>query len=74
MARQARRSGRSRSRGRIIEMKTYEVTIRATVTKTYEVRAVDKESAEDLAHDMFTVSCEGPEKYQQDTLEVEEVS
>ena len=38
--------------------------------KTYEVRAVDKESAEGLAHDMFTVSCEGPEKYQQDTVSV----
>jgi len=55
-------------------MKTYEVTIRAVVTKTYEVRAVDEESAEALANDMFTVSCEGPEKYEQDTLGVEEIS
>lgn len=56
-------------------MKTYEVTIRATVTKTYEVRAVDEESAEDLANDMFVVSYEGgvSERYGQDTLDVEEV-
>ena len=51
-------------------MQTYEVVIRATVTKTYEVRAVDEKSAEELAHDMFTVSCEGPEKYEQDTVSV----
>lgn len=51
-------------------MKTYEVTIRAAVTKTYEVRAVDEASAEALANDMFTVSCEGPEKYEQDTISV----
>ena len=53
-------------------MKTYEVTIRATVTKTYEVRAVDEESAEDLANDMFDVSYEGgiPDKYAQETIEI----
>ena len=53
-------------------MKTYEVTIRATVTKTYEVRAVNEESAEDLANDMFDVAYEGgiPDKYTQDTLKV----
>lgn len=56
-------------------MKTYEVTIRATVTKTYEVRAVNEESAEDLANDMFVVSYEGgvPERYAQDTLDIEEL-
>ena len=51
-------------------MKTYEVTIRATVTKTYEVRAVDEESAENLANEMFTVYCEGPERYELDTVSV----
>ena len=57
-------------------MKTYEVTIRATVTKTYEVRAVDKESAEDLANDMFDVSYESgiPDKYAQDTIEIQEAN
>ena len=56
-------------------MKTYEVTIRATVTKTYEVRAVDEKSAEDLANDMFVVSYEGgvSERYAQDTLDIEEI-
>ena len=55
-------------------MKTYQVTIRATVTKTYEVRAVDEESAEDLSSDMFDVSYERGirDKYAQDTIEIRE--
>tara|TARA_R100001480_G_scaffold11022_3_gene19561 strand:+ start:1993 stop:2181 length:189 start_codon:yes stop_codon:yes gene_type:complete len=55
-------------------MKTYEVTIRATVTKTYEVRAINEDSAEDLANDMFDVSYERgiPDKYAQDTIEIRE--
>ena len=57
-------------------MKTYEVTIRATVTKTYEVRAVNEDSAEDLANDMFDVSYERgiPDKYAQDTIEIREAN
>ena len=55
-------------------MNTFEVTIRATITKTYEVEAKDAQSAEDLANDMFTVSCEGPERYEQETLTIEEVT
>jgi hypothetical protein len=51
----------------------FEVTIKGSVIKTYEVEAEDQESAEELAHEMFTV---GPETgvsddYYQDTVEVE---
>ena len=54
-------------------MKTYAVVIRATVTKTILVDAEDKIQAAELAHQDFTVECDGEdENYEQDTLSVEE--
>ena len=55
-------------------MKSYAITIRATVTKTRTIRAEDEMDAEMMAHQYFTVACEGPdERYTQETLCIEEV-
>jgi len=55
-------------------MKTYDVTIRATITKTYRVDAECTEEANDMAHELFSVLNEGPEEdYTEDTLCVDEV-
>ena len=53
-------------------MNTYEVTIRATLTKTRCVEAEDIASAEDAAHETFTWRNDGlPEEYDQETLRIE---
>ena len=54
-------------------MKTYNVTIRAIVTKTYEVEAEDAGTAEVVAHEIFTVTNEADiaENYEQETMDVE---
>lgn len=54
-------------------MKTYDVTIRATVTKTIRVEAEDKTEATIQAHEQFTTGCDGDENYEQNTLDIEEV-
>ena len=55
-------------------MKTYEVTIRATVTKTLKVEAEDKDAAYIAAHEEFSVLNTGEdERYEEETLEVKEV-
>ena len=52
-------------------MTTYEVTIRATVTKTLTIEAASKAEAEATAHDLFTTECDGTdERYEQETLDV----
>jgi hypothetical protein len=49
----------------------YNVTIRATITKTYRVQASDRESAEEQAHYVFSVmNDDTDERYEQDTLDV----
>lgn len=54
-------------------MKTYEVTIRATITKTYTVTAANEIKATEAAHEIFTVECdETEEHYTQDVLDVYE--
>ena len=54
-------------------MKMYEVTIRATVTKTFSVKAKDKPRAEEAAHEQFSVLNDGvDEHYDQQTLSIEE--
>lgn len=54
-------------------MKTYNVTIRATVTKTLTIEAASQAEAEATANDLFTTECEGPnEDYEQDILDVSE--
>jgi len=54
-------------------MKTYEVTIRATITKTYTIEAEDASTAETVAHEVFVVTNEQdiPESYDQETMDVE---
>ena len=57
-------------------MKNYEVSIRATITKTIIVEAANETSAETIAHETFSTDNDGPEHYSQETLgkiaEVEE--
>jgi len=54
-------------------MKTYRVTIRATVTKTLTVKAENEDDAYVAAHEDFYVLNTGEdEAYTQETLEVEE--
>ena len=57
-----------------VALKTYEVVIRATITKTLSVQAQSEEAAAELAHSEFSVECDGDERYDQDTLSVMEVS
>jgi hypothetical protein len=55
-------------------MKTYAVTITATVTKTYMVKARNKDAAHDLAHECFSVlNDDAQERYDQQTDSVKEV-
>lgn len=55
-------------------MKTYEVTIRATVTKTLTVEADSADEAVDQAHAEFTTVCDGgDEDYSEDILNVTEI-
>ena len=55
-------------------MKTYAVTITATVTKTYMVKARNKDAAHDLAHERFSVlNDDAQERYDQQTDSVKEV-
>lgn len=56
-------------------MKTYDVTIQATVTKTLRVEAEDSNEATILAHEEFNVhSGEGEEHYDEQTVEISEVA
>jgi len=55
-------------------MKTYEVTIRATIVKTYTIEAQNEDEALATGHDIFSVETdEAPEHYEQDTVDVSEV-
>lgn len=55
-------------------MTTYEVTIRATVTKTYTVEAADDNEALNTGHEIFSLEQdEAPEHYEQETIDVLEV-
>ena len=55
-------------------MKTYRVTIRAVITKTYEIESDDPATAEGVAHEIFTCQNEPDvdEDYDQQTMSVEE--
>jgi hypothetical protein len=55
-------------------MKTYAVTIRAMVTKTLRVEAEDEDAAYQEAHELFNpYSGEAEERYEEETLRIEEV-
>ena len=50
-------------------MKTYEVMIKATITKRIVVDAIDQDQAEEQAHEMFSVlNDDYDEKYEQQTI------
>jgi hypothetical protein len=56
-------------------MKTYAVTIKATICKTIQVEADDIEEAIVDAHEQFTVAdCNLYEDYDEETIKVEEVA
>lgn len=55
-------------------MKTYNVTIRATVVKTLRVEAEDEDEAYVIAHDEFDVtSVDDRERYEEETMDIKEV-
>ena len=55
-------------------MKTYNVTIRAVITKTYKVEAESADLATEQAHEIFSVlNDDTDESYEQDMLDVEEL-
>lgn len=55
-------------------MKTYEVTIRATIYKTITVKAENEDDAYVEAHNRFSVlNDDTPEQYEQDSVGIEEV-
>jgi hypothetical protein len=56
-------------------MKTYEVTIKAIIVKTYTIEAESEAEALATANDVFSVeNDEAPEHYEQDTVDVTEVT
>ena len=55
-------------------MKSYNVTIRATITKTYPVEAENEEQASEYGNEMFSVlNDDTDEDYTQDVLDTEYV-
>lgn len=55
-------------------MKTYDVTIRATITKTIRVEADNIDDAISDAHEEFSVAdCNMYEDYDEETMDIEEV-
>ena len=57
-----------------IKMKTYDVTIQATVRKTIRVEANNSDAAYEEAHEQFTTECDGDEHYDEQTIEINEVT
>lgn len=56
-------------------MKAFNVTIRATIEKTLRVEAEDEDAAYAEAHELFNpYSGEAEERYEEETLRVEEVA
>lgn len=54
-------------------MKTYRITIRATVTKTIRVQAENEQDAIELANEEFDVANDhNDENYEQDLLDITE--
>jgi hypothetical protein len=54
-------------------MKTYNVKIRAQVTKMIAVQATDEDAASEAAHELFSVLSDSyDEHYEQDTIDIQE--
>ena len=51
----------------------YNVTIRATITKTLTVVAENEEEAREVAHAEFTTACDGDEDYSEDCLHCDKI-
>jgi hypothetical protein len=54
-------------------MKTYDVTIRATIYKTIRVEAENEDDAYVEAHERFSVMPDDSERYEEETMDIEEV-
>jgi uncharacterized protein with von Willebrand factor type A (vWA) domain len=54
-------------------MKTYDVTIRATIYKTIRVEAENEHDAYVEAHEVFSVMPDDSERYEEETMDIEEV-
>jgi hypothetical protein len=55
-------------------MKSYDITIKATVTKTMRIKASNEEKAIETANETFSVlTDEYSEDYEQDIVEVKEI-
>jgi hypothetical protein len=54
-------------------MKTYDVTIRATIYKTIRVEAENENDAYVEAHEVFSVMPDDSERYDEETIDIEEV-
>ena len=55
-------------------MKTYAITIRATVTKTITVEADNEDDAMEQAHELFSVLCDDiDEDYNEEVIDFEEI-
>ena len=57
-----------------MKTKTYDVQIEAIVTKTIRVNAIDADEAHEIAHELFNVGCGDEERYEENTLNIWEVS
>ena len=56
-------------------MKTYDVTILATIVKIYRITADDEDDAINDAHEKFSVLADGQqEAYDQQTINIKEVT
>lgn len=53
-------------------MKTYAVTIKATICKTIQVEAENEDDAYVEAHEQFSVLPDGEERYEQEVIDIEE--
>jgi len=61
-------------RAELLGLKQFDVTIKATVTKTYRVNAEDEDKAVEESHGFFSVlNDDTPEDYEEETLHVEEI-
>ena len=55
-------------------MKTYAITIRATVTKTITVEADNEDDAMEQANELFSVRCDDIEEdYHEEVIDFEEI-
>ena len=55
-----------------MKLKTYEIEIQATVTKVMTIKSTNADSAESLAHELFSllITDDIPEKYEQVTKHI----